>query len=63
MSLPLPVKILEPYTYRNWVLQQAGWKVGRLADEIWVNFEFFKFIIDKYFNFLAVFNKVTALLK
>ena len=37
----------------------AGW----LADEVWVNFEFLKFIVDQIFKLFAAFNTVTALLE
>ena len=41
----------------------AGWLAGWLIDEIWVNFKFLKFIIDRIFILFAVFNNVTALLE
>ena len=43
----------------------AGWQAGWLIDEIWVNFKFLKFIIDRTLIFIlfAVFNNVTALLE
>ena len=41
----------------------AGWLAGWLIDEIWVNFKFLKFIIDRIFIHFAVFNNVTALLE
>ena len=37
----------------------AGW----LADEMRVNFNFLKFVVDQIFELFAVFNIVTALLK
>ena len=41
----------------------AGWLAGWLIDEMWVNFKFLKFIIDRIFILFAAFNKVTALLE
>ena len=41
----------------------ASWLAGWLIDEMWVNFKFLKFIIDRIFILLAAFNKVTALLE
>ena len=41
----------------------AGWLAGWLIDEIRVNFKFLKFIIDRIFILLAVFNNITALLE
>ena len=41
----------------------AGWLAGWLADEIWVNFKFLKFIVDRIFKLFAAFNTVTALLE
>ena len=37
----------------------AGW----LADEMWVNFKFLKFVVDQIFKLFAEFNIVTALLE
>ena len=41
----------------------AGWLAGWLADEMWVNFEFLKFNVDRIFKLFAVFNTVTGLLE
>ena len=41
----------------------AGWLAGWLIDEMWVNFKFLKFVIDRLFILFAEFNKVTALLE
>ena len=43
-TILLYVKFLEPYTYCNQVLQQAGGRqvAGRQLDEMQVNFEIFK---------------------
>ena len=41
----------------------AGWLAGWLADEMQVNFNFLKFIVDRIFKLFAAFNTVTALLE
>ena len=41
----------------------TGWLAGWLIDEMRVNFNFLKFIIDQIFILFAAFNKVTALLE
>ena len=41
----------------------AGWLAGWLADKMWVNFGFIKFILDRIFKLFTVFIEVTALLK
>ena len=41
----------------------AGWQAGWLIDEMWVNFKFLKFIIDRIFILFAAFNNVTAFLE
>ena len=41
----------------------AGWLAGWLIDEMWVNFEFLKYILDRIFELFALFSKVTALLE
>ena len=44
-------------------LVEPGLTAGWLADEMWVNFEFLKFIVDRILKLFAVFNEVTALLE
>ena len=39
----------------------AGWLAGWLIDEMWVNFKFLKFIMDRIFILFTAFNKATAL--
>ena len=41
----------------------VGWLAGWLADEMWVNFKFLKFVVDRIFKLFAAFNTVTALLE
>ena len=41
----------------------AGWLAAWLADKMWVNFKFLKFIIDQIFKLFAAFIKATALLE
>ena len=41
----------------------AGWLAGWLADVMPVIFNFLKFVVDRFFNLLLLFNTVTALLK
>ena len=41
----------------------AGLLANWLADEMWVNFKFLKFIVDQIFELFAAFNTVTALLE
>ena len=55
-----------PLLYRNFraiALAELNLMAGWLIDEMWVNFKFLKFIIDRSFIHFAVFNKVTALLE
>ena len=44
-------------------LAQLGLIAGWLADEMWVNNEYLKFIIDQMFKIFATFNKVTVFLE
>ena len=44
-------------------LAQLGLMAGWLADEMHVNFNFLKFIVDQNFELFAAFNTVTALLE
>ena len=45
------------------VLAEPDLTAGWLADEMWVNFKFLKFIVDQIFKLFAEFNTVTALLE
>ena len=36
---------------------------GWVADQMWVNFKFLKFVVDRIFKLFAAFNTVTALLE
>ena len=55
------VALAEPGLMANWRL--AGWPASWLADEMQVNFEFLKFILNRIFKLFAAFIKVTALLE
>ena len=48
---------------RAMALVEPGLMAGWLADEMQVNFEFLKFIVDQIFKPFAAFNKVTALIE
>ena len=58
------VALAEPGLTAGWL---AGWLAGQLAswlaDEMWVNFNFLKFIVVRIFKLFAAFNTVTALLE
>ena len=41
----------------------AGWLAKWPADEIWVNFKIFKFVIDHIFEFFAAFNKSYSIIR
>ena len=41
----------------------AGWLASWLADEMQVNFNFLKFVVDRILKLFAAFNTVTALLE
>ena len=42
-------------------LAEPGLMAGWLADEMWVNFKFLKFVVDGIFELFAAFNTVSAL--
>ena len=53
-----------PLLYRNSTavaIVELGVTAGWLADEMRVNFEFLKFIVDQIFKLFAAFNKVIVL--
>ena len=55
------VALAKPGLMAGWL---AGWLAGHwLADEMWVNFKFLKFGVNRIFELFAVFNTVTALLE
>ena len=54
------IALAEPGLMADWL---AGWPAGWLADEMWVNLKFLKFIVDRIFELFAAFNTVTALLE
>ena len=58
MRLPLLCR-----NFRAVALVEPGLTAGWLADEMQVNFEFLKFIMDRIFKLFAAFIKVTALLE
>ena len=49
--------------FRAVALAEPGLTAGWLVDEMQVNFEFLKFILDRIFKLFAAFIKVTALLE
>ena len=54
------VALAEPGLITGW---QAGWLSSWLAEEMQVNFQFLKIIVDQIFKLFVAFNTVTALLE